>query len=286
MDAHPDLSPEAEEAARATRALWDEHAERLRAARQQVRNHPAAHLFAQAETLRQSIDSIFMPNYVTLRSVLIGPTRDVGLAIELTQNVRRSPVAETHSALLVRDLHNYLAGSYTLVEHVRTLMARQPDELKERWYDERKRHFGSDEMRFVGDLRRYIQHYAHLPVMRRISFTGAAVQVQSMNFTSGLVAATLLKWEGWTRPARAYLERQDVIDMLPLFDAHASAAVAANRWLLSQLVAMITPMVHDYNELVARANSVLTGLDLEDAKRFTEIRTRQRNSTEEPQSPA
>ena len=90
MGAHPDITPEAEEAERVSRALWDEHSERVRAARQQVRNHPAAYLFAQAETLRQSIDAIFIPNYVTLRSALISPTIDQGLAIELTQSASRA----------------------------------------------------------------------------------------------------------------------------------------------------------------------------------------------------
>jgi len=284
VGAHPDITPEAEEAERVSRAPWDEHSERVRAARQQVRNHPAAHLFAQAETLRQSIDAIFIPNYVTLRSALISPTIDHGLAIELSQNVRRSVAAERFGALLVRDLHNYLAGSYTLVEHVRALMAGQPDELKERWGVERQRRFGTDEMRFVGDLRRYIQHYSHLPIMRQVSFTGPASEVQSMTYTTGIKATTMLRWKDWTSPARSYLGSQDVIDLLPLFDSHASAAVAANRWLLGEFVKMITPLVHEYDELVARANAVLTGLDLDKARQLTEEHTRQRNSVEEPRT--
>lgn len=47
---------------------------------------------------------------------------------------------------------------------------------------------------------------------------------------------------------------------------------------------MITPLVDEYDELVARANAVLTGLDLDKARQLTEERTRQRNSVEEPRT--
>jgi hypothetical protein len=281
----PMTTPKEDAVAQPFRVRNQDHVERLNAARQQVRDHPAAHLVAQAETLRQSIDAIFIRNFAMVRSLLIAPTKDPGLAIELTQNVRRSVVAEEHIAGLVLHLHNYLAGSYTLAEHVRTLMARQPDELKERWNDERGQRFGSDEMRFVGDLRRYIQHYAHLPIYSEIAFASAAAAVQDMKFATGLETRAMLRWNDWTSPARSYLERQDVIELVPLLDTHASTTVAANRWLLNEIVTMITPLVDEYNELVVRANAVLTGLDLEAAKRLTEEQTRQRNSTQEPPNP-
>lgn len=274
-----------DEAARQSRARSDKHVEELNAARQRVRDHPGARLHAQAETLSKSINAIFLANYATLRNVLAAPTRNERVAVELAQNVRRSLVAEQHEALLVRELHNYLAGSYTLVEHVRTLMTGKPEDLQERWEVERARHFGSDEMRFVGDLRRYIQHYAHLPITRRISVTGANTAAGTMTFTTELTVAALSTWDGWTAPARTYLDGRKIIDLLRLFDTHARAVVAANQWLLNELAAMIAPFQAELDDLTVKANAVLTGLDYEAAKEFTERRTRQRNSTEEPKRP-
>jgi hypothetical protein len=186
---------------------------------------------------------------------------------------------------LVRELHNYLAGAYTLSEHVRALMVGKPEELQERWATERARHFGSDEIRFVGDLRRYIQHYAHLPITRRIAVTGANTTASTMAFTTELTVSALSEWDGWTAPARRYLDSRDVIDLLPLFDTHARAVTTANRWLLKEILALIVPFQPELDDLVVKANAVLTGLDFEAAKELTEQRTRQRNSTDQSERP-
>ena len=285
MTSGEDEPPGEEEAARRFRAEADKRTEKLNEARQRINDHPGARLHAQADTLNKSINAIFLANFATLRNLLAVPTKDEGVAVELTQNVRRSLVAEQHHALLVRESHNYLAGAYTLTEHVRALMADKPEDFQQRWGAERDRHFAPDEMRFVGDLRRYIQHYAHLPITRRISVTGANTAASTMTFTTELTVAALSKWDGWTAPARRHLDSRSVIDLLPLFDTHATAVTAANRWLLNELVAMVAPHQAELDDLVVKANAILTGLDYEAAKEFTERRTRQRNSTDQPERP-
>lgn len=275
MGQPPDTGRPSEPAPRERVDAHQNHSERLQAARQRVAEHPATRLLGQMQTLRHSIDAVFMANFAELVAVLRAPSENFGLALELVQNVRHSPVAERYEGSLVQRVHNYLAGTYTLVEHTRAIMTSQSDELNDRWRVERERRLGTGEVAFVSDLRRYVQHCAHLPVYRRLSMSGPAAAQQQASFTLELSGDALRAWEDWLRPARQFIGAKDSIALLPLFETHFATVVGANRWVLGELAALMPALTAGYNELVVQANAVLTGLDVDQAREFTERRSRQ-----------
>lgn len=256
--------------------------QRLEAARQEVFDHPATRLVAQMTTLRRSIEAVVIANFHELAGLLRAPSSDQDLAIKLVQNVRQSVVAEQYSDRLVQRLHNYLAGTYTLVEHVRALMADQPEPLVTEWSEERRKRFATGAVAFVGDLRRYIQHYAHLPLSHHLRMSGPAATSQFSEFTIELDVNELRRWTDWLAPARQFLEEEETVPLLPLVEKHVRTVVAANRWLLGRLAAQIPPLAEEYNDLVVKANAVLTGLDLDAARLLTEQRTSERYSPDSP----
>ena len=97
-----------------------------------------------------------------------------------------------------------------------------------------------------------------------------------------LIGEGLRAWDGWTVPARRYLQGKESVVLLPLLQDHATTVVEGNRWLLTQLAGQLPVLAPEYDALVVRANAVLTGLDIEGARQLTERRTRQAFSTEEP----
>jgi hypothetical protein len=269
-------------------ALGDDRsrAERVEAARQRVREHPAHEARATLEMLRVAIEEIFAPNGAELLGLLREASTNVELALELVQNVYRSVHAERFHAALAQRLHNYLAASFTVVEHTQTIMRTREkrlggtDPLIAAFAEKKAEIAGIVEVALLRDLRRYMQHYAYLPLTHQVSIADPGNVSQSMVSEVTLHVPTLLEFQGWSASTKQFLLESSRVALRPACEVHFQKVLLLNRWFLRQLDLELQPLVSEYDELVVAANAVLTGLDLEQARRFTQEKTRQRRSTE------
>jgi hypothetical protein len=105
---------------------------------------------------------------------------------------------------MMRLLHNFVAASLTLIDHARRLHVNYADHPSFRDYKhEIKTRFAVDPLcQFVKNLRHYTLHW-------ELPFIGSRVSVipeVRMQHTMYIDRDQLLRWDGWTSHARAYLE--------------------------------------------------------------------------------
>lgn len=88
-----------------------------------------------------------------------------------------------------------------------------------------------------------------------------------------------MAWDGWSAPARRFIESHgDALALRPVAERHADLVVQLNLWLYEQLADANAPALAEVNRLVVERNAILGGTDLEEARRVTEAWTRRRES--------
>lgn len=134
---------------------------RLDDVQSRLSEHPGYREYLACEDLRRTINAVFVLNVRTPLAVLTRPTKDQALAVELFQNVRRPDIREGYEAAVTNTLHNYVAGSATLVDHTRRLMDGRTGAIAEE-FERRKTHVANDpKVLFVKNLRNFVLHRAH-----------------------------------------------------------------------------------------------------------------------------
>ncbi len=238
-------------------------------AKRRLRQHPSAIMFRELQSLRQTISGVFQRNWLELRQLLDAAAANPQLAMELVQNVRKPDVRDEFQASVTQRLHNYVAGTMTLVDHVRRLRRDSTDAIG-REFDARLSEFNSHGINhFVKDLRNFILHRS-LPVLGHTvslpagtSFTGMIREVQ-------LSTEELKGWDGWTAPARSYLEAQgDSLSLRPLIREHGERVVRLNSWFHDEMAASIASGVQEMNEIIAEYNAAMTGGTLEQGREMS-----------------
>lgn len=249
---------------------------RLDDVQRRLGEHPGYREHLACEELRRTINAVFVLNLRTLVAVLIRPTQDQALAVELFQNMRRPDIREGYEAAVTNTLHNYVAGSATLVDHTRRVMDGRTGPIAEE-FDQRKKRVASDpEVLFIKNLRNFVLHRAH-------PFLGHTVSVadQSGRITGEieLSRTDLLTWDRWSSPARAFVRDQpEKIPLRPVVQHHAELMIELHNWLHDQLALANRAALKDTNRLVDEGNAILTGLDRVGAQRLSEAMTTLRNS--------
>jgi hypothetical protein len=249
---------------------------RLDDVQHRLSEHPGYREYLACEGLRRTINAVFVLNLQTLVAVLARPTQDQALAIELFQNMRRPDVREGYEAAVTNTLHNYVAGSATLVDHTRRLMRGRVGALPEEFNRRKADLVANAEVPFVKDLRNFVLHRAH-------PFLGHTVTVaSSQGSITGeieLSQTDLLTWDRWSSPARAFIKDQaEKIPLRPIVQRHGKLMIELHNWLHDQLARANTSALEDTNQLVDERNGILAGLDSAAAQRLSEATTRIRNS--------
>ncbi len=250
--------------------------DRLDDVQRRLHAHPGYREYLACEQLRRTINAVFVLNLKMLVAVLARPARDQALAIELFQNVRRPDVREGYEGAVTNTLHNYVAGSATLVDHTRRLMDGRTGPIAEE-FEQRKTQVASDpQVLFIKNLRNFVLHRTH-------PFLGHTVRIADQSgLATGeieLSRADLLTWDKWSSPARAFIRDQpEQIPLLPVVHHHAKLMVELHNWLHNQLAVANRPALEDANRLVDEQTAIQTGLDIDAARRRTEAMTRLRNS--------
>jgi len=239
--------------------------------------HPGYREYLACEELRRTINAVFVLNLRTLLAVLIRPTHDQALAVELFQNMRRPDIREGYEAAVANTLHNYVAGSATLVDHTRRVMHGRTGPIADE-FEQRKERVATDpEVLFIKNLRNFVLHRAH-------PFLGHTVTVadRSGRITGEieLSRTDLLTWDRWSSSARTFIRNHaEQIPLRPIVQHHAELMIELHNWLHDQLALANRAALRDTDRLIDEGNAILTGLEPTAAQRLSEAMTRLRNSS-------
>lgn len=142
-----------------------------------------------------------------------------------------------------RRIHNFVAAAKTLVDHTRVFMKENYDKLHifNEYIAEINKRFSENKVaKFIHDLRNYMLHRGLPNSAMFIQYSRSPEQPdQPAQFTTGvrLNAKDLREWDGWTAPARAYLDAVgDELEIEALVSTYLSQVEAFQGWLSERLI--------------------------------------------------
>lgn len=246
-------------------------ADELGDVRRAIAAHPGYQEYVKLQALERSIADVFIPNRDLLLSLLEGATTKWELAFELIQNVRASAVRDRFYSMLTRYLHNYLASAASLRDHVRYLMGGRGGPISEEFERRKVEVLQHPEVPFVFDLRNFALHRKLPFFAHTLSMTNVNKPDQKMESEVQLNVAELLEWDGWSPTAGRYLRelgKDEAVSVRPVMRLHAELVLGLNVWLHQELGEANASALDEVNELVVSGNAILTGGDLEEARRL------------------
>jgi hypothetical protein len=249
----------------------------LKAAHDRITAHPGFIEKQLIDGLAITVYAVLQPNRNELLALLDAPSADPALALELFQNVRRPVIRRRYEGSVVRALHNYVASATTLVDHSRRVMRGRSGAIVAEFDARKTALLTYGEIHFVQGLRNFILHRS-LPFIGHVT---TAMPQPGVIFASEIQLSVqdLLAWDGWKQLplAEEFIEsHEDVVPLRPIIAKHADLVVELNLWLYEQLAAANEAALDEVNELMVEKQAILTGLDMEHARRLTEFWTRRR----------
>lgn len=239
---------------------------KLDEAERRIAEHPAAVEHAQCGLIEWSVTAVFLPNLRELLGLLDAAATNQDLAFELIQNVRPPIVRDQFQRVVTQRLHNYLASTVSLVDHVRRVMKDRDDDIANE-FELRKAALLVEQpaIPFVHDLRHFTLHRALPFIGHRLTETEGHLDSEVQ-----LGVASLQTWDRWSSASRTFLRTSG--DSIPLRHVirHQGQSVAdLNMWLLNALNEANAPRLAEVNRLVVARNAILHGVDQEAAERIT-----------------
>lgn len=272
------------------RVEQEAHLGALRDAERRIYEHPYNLIAQDVAALVDCLRDVFNGNLLELLALLDAPSRDGRLSFELTQNVRRSTIAEHYNSELSRRLHNFVTSAYTVAECAKAAWAQRTarhggveDEADEEFT--RLKMSGPVEVDVVADLRRYSQHAGRLTLAQahRANITMDQGRTTSMDHTVILNSSTMLSGNfDWKSETRTYLETHDAVVLRDVVRTQAQHWHRVNEWVIRTLLDEAEPLREGANELITERNAVLTGMDIEAARAATEDVTKRWWAADEP----
>jgi hypothetical protein len=245
--------------------------DQLRDAQRKIGSHPGYKEHLELQALERSIADVFIPNRDELLSLLEAASTDWRLAFDLIQNVHEPTVRDQFHARLTRHLHNYLASATSLRDHVRRLMVDRAGSLADEFQRRKEEMLRNPEVPFVFDLRNFTLHRKLPFFAHTLSMINVNQPDQKMESEVQLNVVELLVWDGWSAAARAYLRdlgEGAAVTLRPVIKQHADLVLDLNVWLLRELASANEGALDEVNELIVAANAILTGGDVEEARRL------------------
>jgi hypothetical protein len=240
--------------------------------------HPGFREYLDWKSVKRTLDAVFFQNQRVLLTILARPSQDPALAIQLFQNTSAATVRDGYELAVTNALHNYVAGTATLIDHTRRLMqdreGKLADEYRKRVTNANANH---PELRFIKELRNYVLHVTHPFIGHTVTFASAQGPITA---EIELSHQELLDWDGWHGTSRPFIEAQgEKIALRPIVESHGRIMIDLHVWLLQQLAEENREALDDANKLVVERNGILSGLSSEAAERLTDAVTAQREST-------
>lgn len=241
----------------------------LREAGRRIGQHPGYREHRRLEVLAWSLRDVFVRNRDELLALLESAATDWRIAFELVQNAHEPTIRDRFYSELTQRLHNYLACSASLVEHVRWLMRGRDGRLVDEFERRKAEAFGNPELPFIADLRVFTNHRTLPFFAHSMSVTNVNTPEAKMESEVKLNTVELLAWSNWRPASRDFLRGRDQVELRPVVRRHAELMIELNAWLLNELAKANGPALEEANALVIARNAILTGGDLEAAAELT-----------------
>jgi hypothetical protein len=182
---------------------------------------------------------------------------DEGLRL-MSQNNREAG-QQTHREV-TRRIHNFVAAALTLVEHTRIFMRQHYSDtsILDRYQAKVDAEFANEPLvKFVQDLRNFMLHKGLPGSEMFLNFksnpdlpNGGGVLTTGIRIR----AAQLLTWDGWSVPARTFIEKAgEFVDIRAFAEAYTDNIVSFHDWLQDELDQF---HLADLDELRALQNSM------------------------------
>ncbi|WP_217924559.1 hypothetical protein [Miltoncostaea oceani] len=227
----------------------------------QIDSHPARIEHHAIEALNESLNHVWRPNLAELEQLLVAPSQDQGLAIELIQNVKAPVVRDRFIASVLRATHNYVASTQSLVEHVRTVMRNRSGDTAAAFTIRRRDLAKDSSVAFFKDLRNFTLHRS-LPPLTWEFRVADLHRPDAFEFDFRVPVSALRLWSGWSASSRSLLaEREGGLSLEPLLRRHGAIVLDLNSWLIDRLLADGEAGRAVVNELITRQEMLITGLD-------------------------
>lgn len=240
--------------------IWEVHRRKLQEAERRIFEHPGYLEHLECEALRMILADVFVVNGRDLMRLLNLASNNETIALELMQNVRPPVVRERFEAEIRRRLHNYVAGTMTLVDHTRRIMRPRTGSVVEEFNERRKEILRHPEVLFMQDLRNYTLHHS-LPFLgHRFSITNVNKPDQTMESEIELSVPDLLAWDKWSASSRTFLlENGNMITLREIVLRHYQLVYALNAWLVDSMARANEEALVEVNRLIQRRNAVSSG---------------------------
>jgi hypothetical protein len=242
-----------------------------------LNEHPGYREYMAYGELARTVNAVLAPNLDELLRTLDAPRHDPTLAVELFQNMYRPDAREAYERAVTQRLHNYVAGSATLVDHTRRLMKDRTGLIADEFARRKDETLANPELPFIKDLRNFVLHRTH-------PFLAHTVRIESADGPAvgevELSVVDLLAWAKWSASTRGFIETQgDSFPIRPIALRHGELMVRLHNWLHNELAKANAADLADANALQEERNAVLAGIDDPvAARRLTEAITKQRES--------
>ena len=167
--------------------------------------------------------------------------RDPDQGLQLMAVTNREAGQQAHREIS-RLVHNFVAGSMTLIEHTRQFVREHyaGTTVESAYHDRVKANFGSEPVaKFVQDLRNYMLHKGLPPSQMFIEFDNTSNDFGvGGELTTGVryETAALLNWDGWTAPARTYVAAAgEHLDIHAFAETYLEKVLLFHGWLEAEL---------------------------------------------------
>lgn len=176
-----------------------------------------------------SVESVMFGNARELLRLIDALSNDPRLVISVSQNGTQ-PIFDE----LIRLAHNYLSSRQMLIDHTRnTIRGYNENPVLDEYNAKVKDLAQTGRAAVLQRLRNYLLHYRVLPLGLSMKLDG------SPGMQVFLARDGILAFDGWTRPARDYIERQDGhIVLRDLVATDLGALADLYGWLYKQIGAL------------------------------------------------
>ena len=220
-----------------------------------IESHSATHYENEWDALRRVYNS-FIRNAAAMVAIIELPQDNIDIALHLLSADQPPEVMRDYFDELFRHLLNYTASVSALRDYARNLMQDYPTGTFQFEYKNRVAQLAALEIvRFIQDLRNYLQHNGVPPLQVEFAITGE--EVNNVNFSVRLDPQRLLKWDGWKSGSRSYLKNKETVLLTDSVKEYTEANTQLYQWFFSQFTSVHAKELQDLEALKAELRVLL-----------------------------
>lgn len=164
-------------------------------------------------------------------------------------DVRDSGKLEAFRREFLRLTQNYLASTYSLIKHTEIFRDKLDNLKLTEEYSLRLAELRNNIcIKFVRELRNYSQHLRLPMTSAKLSITKNGQQNSNVKVERRmvLIREELMKWDGWCKDSRKYIESQKEIDLKPVFAEYQALIKGFYDWLYRRVGELYHSQVEEF----------------------------------------